>query len=108
MGKIEQTLPGGEVVDLIYVGRGSHPYLLYLHKVRKGIATEENRTTYENMRPTFVRNLAEFVAKAVPEADAVIMAPSSRDDAKPYADAVLRRLSSSSDLSERLSRTGKA
>jgi hypothetical protein len=59
----------------IYVGRGSHPYLLYLHKVRKGIATEENRTTYENMRPTLVRNLAEFVAKGVPEADAVIMAP---------------------------------
>jgi predicted amidophosphoribosyltransferase len=59
------------------------------------------------MRPTFVRNLAEFVVKAVPEADAVIMAPSSRDDAKPYADAILKRLNSSSDLSERLSRTGK-
>jgi len=107
MKKIDFVLPTEETVTLLCVGCGAHPHLIYLHSVRRGKATEDQRQQYENMRQTYANQLAATVAAAVPDADALITPPSSRDDVKPYRDAILKRLPKLIDLSEGVSREGK-
>jgi hypothetical protein len=82
VGKIDETLPTGETATLLYLGRGGSSYILYyLHKLRRGTATEDDHHAYEAMLPTYSNRLADLVAAVAPDADALIMIPSSRDDA---------------------------
>lgn len=108
MRKIDETLPTGEAATLLYLGSGGSSYILYyLHKLRRGTATEDDRRAYEAMLPTNSIRLADLVAAVVPDADALIMIPSSRDDAKPYFQKILGRLKSPADLSAAMTRAGK-
>jgi hypothetical protein len=106
--KIDETLPTGEAATLLYLGRGGSSYILYyLHKLRRGTATEDNCRAYEAMLPTYSNRLADLVTAVAPDADALIMIPSSRDDAKPYVRQILGRLNSPADLSTAMTRAGK-
>jgi predicted amidophosphoribosyltransferase len=108
MASSTETLPTGENVTVVYLGRGGSAHILYyLHKVRRGLATDRDRDTYKNMESTYSMRLAEFVATAVPDADAIIQIPSSRDDADPYLLKLLTRIKSLENLSGSITRAGK-
>jgi hypothetical protein len=104
MHQINFCLPTGECVTLLAVGIGPNPFLYYLHKVRRDKATETDRLQYENMLPTHAKRLATFVAQIVPDAEALVVPLSSRDDTSPYLKAILEKQPSLLDLSAGLSR----
>ena len=100
------TLPTGESVTLLCIGKGFHGILHYLHSVRSGKATEGAAAEYENMKTTYANQLAALVGNEVPDADTLVVPPSSRDDTAPYGEAILQKQVLLQDLSGQFSRNG--
>lgn len=103
----ELTLPGGEKVQLIFLRQAPDlGELIYLQSIRSR-AVDENSTIATIYRGLLLRftMLLAGEAKAQIQFDTVISPPSSRNDADPYREAVLRQ-ARVPDLSSRFSRNG--
>lgn len=104
----EFTLPTGEKVTLIYGAKHPGRGTTYLNAARMGPVDEHSNMAleYHAMEAFYGQQLAAQVEGEVPDFDAVVSPPSSRPDANPYRDAVLRRRNAR-DLTPNFSRKGK-
>jgi hypothetical protein len=108
MPKEEFTLPTGETVSLIYGAKHPGKGTTYLNAVRMGPVDEQSgmAVEYHGMARAYSWELAAQVKDEVPDFDAVVSPPSSRQDAHPYREAVLRERSAR-DLTPNFSRKGE-
>jgi hypothetical protein len=108
MPKDEIKLPTGETVNLIYGARHPGRGTTYLNAVRMGPVDEGSSMAveYHAMEKFYAPELAAQVEREVPEFDAMVSPPSSRPDANPYREAILRT-KSTRDLTPHFSRKGK-
>jgi hypothetical protein len=92
MPKEELTLPSGEKVTLIYGAKHPGRGTTYLNAARMGPVDEKSSMAveYHAMESFYGLQLAAQVEGEVPDFDAVVSPPSSRPDANPYRNAVLR------------------
>jgi hypothetical protein len=106
--KTTLTLPDDKTAALLCIAEKFHPILNFLNAVRSGAKTDDSESarTYHNMVPIYASQLAGLVATEVPDADAIIAAPSSRTDVDPYRAAIVRRSSGLLDLSSSMTRSG--
>lgn len=104
----EFELPTGEKVSVIFLRQlPDLGELIYLQSIRSGRVDEDSLIAriYRNLLVRFAMLLAAEV-KARISFDAVVSPPSSRTDADPYREAILRD-AKCLDLSPRFSRIGK-
>jgi hypothetical protein len=108
MPKDQFTLPTGENVTVIYGAKHPGKGTTYLNAVRMGPVDENSdmAVEYHGMEKHYASLLAALVKCEIPDFDAVVSPPSSRPDAMPYREAVLRN-TSAHDLTRHFSRKGK-
>lgn len=78
----------------------------YLHGVRNGVlarlgsnATAQREATYQRSLPAIAEAICDALESRGINGASVVVPPSSRADARPYADEILRRRIASADLS---------
>jgi hypothetical protein len=108
MPKDDFTLPTGEKVTLIYGAKHPGRGTTYLNAARMGAVDEKSNMAveYHTMERRYGSELAAKVKCEVPDFDAVVSPPSSRPDANPYREALLRDRSAH-DLTSYFSRKAK-
>lgn len=108
MPKEEFRLPTGEKVTLIYGAKHPGKGTTYLNAARMGPVDETSHMAveYHATKRFYGAELAAQVKGEVSDFDAVVSPPSSRPDANPYREAVLRD-SSAHDLTSHFLRKGK-
>jgi ABC-type uncharacterized transport system ATPase subunit len=94
MPKVDFKLPTGELVTVIYGVKYPAKGTTYLQGMRSGRITEEHPEAreYHGMEKVYADQLAAAVAAEITEADAIVSPPSSREDAKPFREAILRKV----------------
>lgn len=100
-------LPNGEEIDLVFLRDWKDlGDLLYLQSIRSGRIDENSSTavSYRAMLGINSQRLADFVDHTGVKFDAIAMAPSSRDDALPYHECIIKRLCAT-DISSRFSKS---
>jgi hypothetical protein len=100
-------LPTAEKVRLVYGQQHPGKGTTYLNAVRLGNIGDDHDLAWEYraMLPTFTRDLAELVKSEAADFDAVVSPPSSRADARPFREVILRN-TDAVDLTTGFSRHG--
>ncbi|MFG1201770.1 phosphoribosyltransferase [Xanthobacter aminoxidans] len=108
-GTCEITLSTEKVVQLVYGAQHPGSGTVYLQSVRMRKVDEQSGVAlcYRSLLSNNAGRLAALVRDQVPEIDAVVSPPSSRQDAVPYREAILRDRPGTPDLSGDFTRAGK-
>lgn len=101
-------LPSGETVRFVYLRKFPNlDDMIYLQSARSGLLDDSSITAqgYRNMAPHYARQLADAIASCGLAFDAVVVAPSQRQDVAPYIAEISDRMGLP-DLSAGFARRG--
>ena len=102
-------LPTAETARLIFGQRHPGKGTTYLNATRLITVDNDHEMAreYHSMVPHYAGSLANLVISEVGEFDAVVSPPSSRSDAQPFREAILKKNSMAVDLTQGFSRRGE-
>src|SRR3712207_2681789 len=86
-------LPTGEEIDIINVVGHGGTVSKYYNGIRRGWIDEDASIArdYRSILPKLVAGIVAGIEKAGTEFDAIVVPPSSRQDAEPFKQAVMAR-----------------
>lgn len=109
MPQANLKLPTGEEINTINVVGHGGKVSSYYNGIRRGWINEDSNiaTEYRSLLPKLVAEIVAEIEKAGSEFDAIVIPPSSRQDAEPFKQAVMARWPKARDLSPCFERHGK-